>query len=36
MKLAGSQNKLLQFLHTPMGEEVVEGVMGGGWQVCRK
>jgi hypothetical protein len=30
MKLAGSQNKLLQFLHTPMGEEVVEGVMGGG------
>ena len=30
MKLAGSQNKLIQFLHTPMGEEVVEGVMGGG------
>ena len=30
MKLAGTQNRLLEFLNTPVGEEVVEGVMGGG------
>jgi hypothetical protein len=30
MKLAGTQNRLLEFLQTPVGEEVVEGVMGGG------